>query len=468
MSDQPRNPHAPGRRQFLRAGRDAALALGGFGLADLLALKAKAEDVPGLLTGKSVIFLFLHGGPSQFETFDPKMNAPEGIRSATGEIATRLPGVTFGSSFPRLASMADRLTIVRSFVPGDADHNLKPIVGKDTFGANLGSVYARVAGANHPVTGLPTNVVLFPRAVDPDTQPGTMAFGRFSATGPLSAADAPYEPSLSAENPDDLRLSIPSSRLGQRRQLLASLDAYARALDRAPATEGIEGLRDQAYRLLGGGLVDAFDLTREDPRLVARYDTAPLIDPNSISKKWNNHKNYADNARSLGKLLLLARRLCERGCGFVTVTTNFVWDMHADINNATMKEGMGYMAPPLDHALGAFLDDLHARGLQDKILLVACGEMGRTPRINANGGRDHWGGLGPLLLAGGGLPGGRVIGRSSRDGSSPQSEPVTAKNLIATLMHTMFDVGQLRLLSRLPREFSQTMASWEPIPGLLS
>jgi uncharacterized protein (DUF1501 family) len=226
-------------------------------------------------------------------------------------------------------------------------------------------------------------------------------------------------------------------------------------------------MREQAYRLLGGGLADAFDLSKEDPKLVDRYDTAPLVRPESIRKVWNNHKNYADNAKALGKLMLLARRLCERGAGFVTVTTNFVWDMHADVNNATMTEGMGYMGPPLDHALGAFLEDIHARGLQDKILLVACGEMGRSPRINGKGGRDHWGNLGPLLLAGGGLPMGRVIGRSNRDGSAPQSEPVSVKNLIATILHTLFDVGQLRLLPDLPREFAQTMASWEPIPGLI-
>src|SRR5262249_27112892 len=129
-------------------------------------------------------FLFLQGGPSQFEMFDPKMAMPEGIRSATGEVATRIPGVTFGGSFPLLASLADRLTIVRSFVPGDANHNLKPIVGKETFGANLGCLYARVAGRSEPRHGLPTNVVLYPRAVDRSTRELTKAFSAFDATGP--------------------------------------------------------------------------------------------------------------------------------------------------------------------------------------------------------------------------------------------------------------------------------------------
>lgn len=453
------------RRAFLRVGGSAALGAGGLSLANLAAIRARAEEVPGVLTGKSVIFLFLHGGPSQFETFDPKMGMPEGIRSATGELATSIPGVTFGASFPRLAALADKLNVVRSFVPGDANHNLEPLVGRDTFGANPGCAYSRVAGPNAPESGLPTNVVLYPRAVDASTKPVTMNFGRFNATGPFSAADAPYDPSQGGSS-GELSLAIPRDRLDDRRTLLDALDRLTRRLERNRALEGVDGMREQAYRLLTGGLAEAFDLAREDPRLLARYDTAPLVRPEAISHKWNNYKEYEDNAKSLGKLLLLARRLCERGCGFITVTSNFVWDMHADQNNATMEEGMRYMGLPLDYALSAFIEDLYARGLQEKILLVACGEMGRTPRINARGGRDHWGKLGPLLLVGGGLPMGQVIGLSNRDGSAPQSEPITARHLIATIMRTLFDVSQLRLVPNLPREYAQTMVGWEPIPGL--
>ena len=299
------------RCDFLRIGGAVALGSGGLTLSDVAALRAGAETVPGLLSGKSVIFVFLHGGPSQFETFDPKMGMPQGIRSANGEVATRIPGVTFGHSLPRLAGLADRLNIVRSYVPGDANHNLKPLVGRDSFGANLGSVYSRVAGANDRGTGLPTNVVLFPRAVNAQAQAVTTNFGRFNATGPLSSADAPYVPSLTAGADDALRLAILRDRLEDRRTLLTALERLARRMDRSPSIEGVDGVRDQAYRLLTGGLADAFDLSREDPRLVARYDTEPLVDPTAISKKWNNHKNYADNAKSLGKLLLLARRLCD-------------------------------------------------------------------------------------------------------------------------------------------------------------
>src|SRR5687767_7547280 len=195
-----------GRRDFLQIG---SLGLGGVSLANLLAAQAAGTEASlRPVTGKSVIFLFLHGGPSQTETFDPKMDRPEGIRSATGEVATSIPGVTFGGTFPHLAARADRFTVVRSFVPGDADHNLKPLVGRDSFGANPGAIHARVAGPNHPRTGLPTNVVLFPRAVDPSTRVGTTAFGRFNATGSLSSAYAPFDPSQ-GEGAEGLRLSLP-------------------------------------------------------------------------------------------------------------------------------------------------------------------------------------------------------------------------------------------------------------------
>src|SRR6478609_4107657 len=158
---------ASSRRDFLRIG---SLGLGGLTLPGLLAAKAQAGSFHPLVKDKAVIFLFLHGGPSQTETFDPKMTAPAGVRSATGEIKTALPGVTFGSSFPKLAKLADRLSVVRSYVPGDGNHDIKPVMGRDSFGANVGCVYSHVAGANDPTTGMPTNAALFPRAVDSRAQ----------------------------------------------------------------------------------------------------------------------------------------------------------------------------------------------------------------------------------------------------------------------------------------------------------
>jgi hypothetical protein len=451
------------RRAFLQIG---SLALGGLTLPDLLA--ARAGEAKRLLTDRSVIFLFLHGGPSQTETFDPKMTAPAGVRSATGEVATRLPGITFGSTFTRLASLADKITVVRSFVTGDGNHDIKPVVGRDTFGANLGSVYARIAGMNHPATGLPTNVALFPRAVDPSTQQANLNFGKFSATGPFGSACAPFDPSSGGDLQKDMRLTLPLTRLEDRRQLLGQLDRVKWMLTEERLLEGMERTRQQAFSTIIGGVADAFDLKKEEIRTVERYDTAPLVRPEDIDKKWRNYNNYVDNAKSLGKLLLLARRLCQRGCGFVTVTTNFVWDMHADVNNAGVAEGMRYMGLPLDHAVSALLEDLAARGLSEKILLVVCGEMGRTPKINKNGGRDHWGNLAPLLLAGGGLKMGQVIGQSNKDAGEPATEPVRIKHLVATILHTLFDVGELRIVPGAPREVAQTMTSWDPIPGVLS
>lgn len=450
-----------GRREFLRIG---GLSLGGLALPNLLSASSNESAKP--LTDKSVIFLHLHGGPSQIETFDPKMSAPEGIRSATGEVKTSIPGVTFGGSFPKLAKYADRLSIVRSFVTGDGNHDIKPVVGKDTFGANLGTIYSYVAGANRAENGMPTNAALFPQSVDPKTQPPVTAFGNFLSPGSFGASHAPFMPGGKGDLQKNMALNISMDRLDDRRLLLRELDRLKDTLDNTTRYD-LDATREKALDLIIGGVADAFNLAKEDPKTIAKYDTEPLIEIDKINKKWNNHKNYADNARTLGKLLLLARRLCERGCGFVTVTTNFVWDMHADVNNATMTEGMSYMGPPLDHAVSAFLEDLQARGLSDKILLVACGEMGRTPRINKNGGRDHWGNIAPLLLAGGGLKMGQVIGSSNKEGGEPATDPIRIKNLIGTVMHTLFDIGRLRVTRGIPREILQ-MAEWEPIPGLHS
>ncbi len=452
-----------GRRDFLRVG---GLALGGLSLPGLLAARADASRRKLPLHDKSVVFVFMHGGPSQIETFDPKMSAPREFASVNGEIPTALPGVTFGSSFPLLAGMADRLTVVRSFTTGDSRHDIKPIVSRYTSDANLGTLYARVAGANRPQSGMPTNVTLYPRAVDDSAMPAIKQFGDFESAGSLGSGYAPFAPSDGGDLQENMQLNLPMVRLDDRRALLKGLDRIHRHIDRKSAFASYGDLQEQAFDTILGGVSSAFDLSQEDPRTIARYDTAPLVRPESIDKKWNNHQRYADNAQSLGKLMLLARRLCERGCGFVTVTTNFVWDMHADVNNATMEEGLRYMGGPFDHAIAAFLEDVRSRGLSDDILLVCCGEMGRTPRINARGGRDHWGDLAPLLLAGGGLRPGQVIGRSSRTASEPASNPVTIPHLVSTVLHTLLDIGQVRLMPGVPPEILRAATAADPIPGL--
>lgn len=451
------------RRSFLRIG---SLGLGGLGLPQFLDMQsALAGDESKYVKDRSVILLFLHGGPSQIETFDPKMSAPAGIRSATGEVQTKVPGLTFGASFPKLAAMADRMTVVRSYASGNGNHDIKPVVDKTTFGANLGSLYSRVAGTNHPRTGIPRNVGLFPRSVDASTQKRTSQFGKFESTGSLGKVFAPFIPGSGGPAQEDMKLTMDPNRLNDRKSLLRQLDVLKQ---QQALGQGIDKVRDQAFSTILGGVAEAFDLTQEDAKTVARYDTAPLVRPDQISRRWNNYNNYVDNAKSLGKLLLLARRLCERGCGFVTVSTNFVWDMHADVNNATISEGMSYMAPPMDHAVSVFLEDLKQRGLDDKIMLVTTGEMGRTPKINAKGGRDHWGGLTPLMISGGGAGRGQVIGQSTSDAGRPASTPVDNSQLVASILHSLLDVVELRTVTGLPDDLSQIISRYRPIPGLMS
>lgn len=446
------------RRAFLHVGTGV---LGGMSLGWIPHSLWAAENRSKLLTGKSVVLLFMHGGPSQIETFDPKPEAPVEIRSTTDHLATAIPGLAFGGTFPLLAQRANRFTIVRSFVTGDGNHDIKPVVGRATGGASLGAMYARVAGANHPRSGLPTNFLLYPRSVDPTTGPEITSFGRFDSTGSYGAGAAPFIPGAGGEVQQNLELRLPLERLGERRTLVHELDRLRRKLHES----SFDPLREQAFETLTAGIAGVFDLSREDPETIARYDTAPLVRPDQIDKQWNNYNHYVDHAKALGKLMLLARRLCEAGAGFITVTTSFVWDMHSDVNNAPPHLGMKWVGTPFDHAVSAFLDDLEARGLSDQVLLVCCGEMGRTPRLNAKAGRDHWGNLAPLLLAGTGIPRGAVIGQSTRDAGQPLSEPITIPHLVATILQTLFHLGELRLQPGVPSEIVRA-ASHEPIPGL--
>jgi hypothetical protein len=264
----------------------------------------------------------------------------------------------------------------------------------------------------------------------------------------------------------DLRLTLPRERLEDRRALLRELDQLERGLDYGGAMEGLGRFREQALDAVVRGVGAAFDLSRESAKTIARYDTAPHFRAEAVRKKLGNYKRYLDHARYLGKELLLARRLVEAGCGFVTVTSDFVWDMHADVNNAPMTEAMPYVGAPFDHAVSALIEDLEARGLSDKVLLIATGEMGRTPRVNKGGGRDHWGALTPLLIYGGGMRMGRVIGRSDASAGSPGSEPVTVRHLVSTIMRFLLDAGEVRVTRGVPDDVMRAVTGGEPIPGL--
>jgi len=454
------------RRQLLTIG---GLGLGGLTLPALLRTQAAAAQQAAHLTGKSVIFLFQQGGPSQHETFDPKPHADQAVRTVTGVTRTNVPGVIFGDTMEQTAKLADKLTIVRSFQTGNAGHNIQPIVGPDSLETNIGVHYARVAGTTRPGTGMPTNTVLFPAAVDDDVR-GPSARGDLSSTGNYGRGFAPFIPGKGGQLQKDMELNLPKDRLfDDRRAVLSQLDRLNRQMDHSGQFDALDKIQRQAYDLLlGGGVSKAMDLSLEDEATIRRYDTSHFAKKGQWDKKRRGKAGlYYGQARSIGKLLLMARRLCEAGCGFITIHAGYagVWDNHADGNNLDMLDGMAAVGRPFDHAVAAFVQDLEERGLTDKIMLVATGEMGRTPKINSRGGRDHWSRLAPLLLHGGGIEGGRVIGQSTRDGGEPADAAHTPKHLISTILHTLFDIGELRLIGGVPQEVTQ-LAAHEPIAGV--
>jgi hypothetical protein len=457
------------RRAVLTAG---GAALGGLTLANLLSANATAGqgDKP-ITTGKSVVFLLQHGGPTQFETFDPKLNVADGIRTVGGAIQTSVPGVQFGSTLSRIATHAHRLAVVRSYSTGSAGHSIRPLISEASRKANIGSLYSRLAGANNPQSGIPTNVALFPNSVNSEALGPDLRFGKFSQTGEFGSAYAPFAPGGGSEIQSNMKLSLSAARFDDRAVLLSALDRLRRKVDQSGMMDGLDKYRQQAFEMVVRGISDAFDLSKEDPATVAKYDTSQYVDETAYADKSNGKSSrrwYQNNSLTLGKQLLLARRLCEAGCGFVTVATRFVWDMHGDANNVGVGRGMEAVGRPFDHAVSAFIEDCEDRGLSDHILLVCAGEMGRTPRINKNGGRDHWARLAPLMLYGGGISNGQVIGQSTRDGGEPLADPVNSEHLIATILHTLLDIPELRLKTGLPSDLLRFVTSGEPIPRLFS
>ena len=478
-SDNSRDCAGQSRRDFLRIG---ALGLGGLTLTNLLRTQAAlagpgAVGSPAFVRDKAVVVLFLGGGASHIETFDPKMTAPSEMRSVTGEIPTAIPGVTFGGNFPKLAKMADRLAVVRSFQHPVGDHS-KAIIHVLTGGTDnvmsMGSTYARLRGTNHEATGIPTYAVINGPEQDPQYRKELQRIAEGSKPGPLGAAYAPFtvetqeggKTSKSRDsrsgNPatDNMHLSIDRDRLADRRTLLESLDRLNRRIDATGVMEGMDRFEQQAIDLVLGSAGQAFDLSKEDPRLVKAYDTTGYRIGNLGKRPQFARKS------TLGHQMLLARRLVEAGCGYVTVQSAG-WDMHADGNNPGILDGMNMLGPTVDHAVSVFLDDLKSRGLSEKVLLVITGDFGRTPKINKNGGRDHWAKLGTLAFAGGGLNMGQVIGSSDRGAGEPATEPVSPQMMMATVMHTLFDVGELRLQTELPRELKALIENGEPIRELV-
>jgi uncharacterized protein (DUF1501 family) len=390
------------RREFLKIG---TLGAGALTLSGLLAARAQAKAAGQQVKDTSVVWVWLAGGPTHVETFDPHMQAPVEYRSVTGEVRTKLRGVTIGGTFAELARVADKMAFVRSFAHNNSGHvggthyvntgydNRTIDNGGAPARPSIGSIVARVRGSNHPTTGMPTYVAL------------TRLRSAIDGPSFLGTAYAPFDPSGQALK--NLSLAVPEKRVGDRRMLLAGLDRLKSTVDRSGAMEGMNRFEQQAFNLVLGGAPDAFNINREKPRTLARY------------------------GRGIGQQLLRARRLCEAGCGFVTLAYGG-WDMHVRI-----KDAMERRSPELDQALAAFIEDVHARGLSERILLVVTGEFGRTPRINRNAGRDHWAPLSTLALSGGGLKMGQVVGQSTPKADAPKSAPVSPQDLMATVFHVL-------------------------------
>ena len=450
------------RREFLRVG---ALGVGGLTLPTMLAARSQAGDGKNPVRGKSVVVLFLQGGPTHIETFDPKMTAPKEYRAMFGEVKSVIPGVTFGSHFEKLASLADKMAVVRSYRHGISSHgpaSQHVIAGGNKFEATMGSLYGRAAGTTNPATGIPSNIIIAPPAVGEEYKNFGRNPERVAGVGTLSPAYKVFDPSSGGQIMKNMQVNLPQGRMDDRQSLLGQIDNIKREMDSAGGLTGADRFQQQAYDVILGGVSEAFDVNKEDPETIARYDTGEFAIPKYLQKKKSNVP--AQSPVALGKQLLMARRLVEAGCGFVTVTSNG-WDMHG--NAFGINDGMPLLGSAVDKAASAFIEDLDQRGMLDDVLLVITGEFGRTPKINAKAGRDHWGNLCTLAFAGGGLRLGQVVGSSDKNAGVPASDPVSSLNLRATIMNTLFNTAELRISDGLPTDVVNEIIAGEPIKQLV-
>jgi len=419
------------RREFLRFG---SLAVGGVSLADILRQRARAQDA---CNDTAVIQVFLCGGPSQHDTFDPKPLAPAECRPFDS-IQTAMPGVRVTEFFPRLAAIFDEFSVVRAVSNKNGSHNHsvhwlqtgrypdKLVFGENQFPAT-GTTIARYRGAN--CRGVPPNVAI----------PEGFYYSTASYLGarynPMEVGD-PNKADFSVSN---LKLidGITTNRLDDRLRILQGLDRFRRDVDTRGQVAAMDAFQASAYDMLSGSAVRrAFDISREDPRLRDRYGRTRL-----------------------GQACLLARRLVEAGVTFVNVKDYefFEWDLHGTVGGPGI-EGTKTKGPHLDMALSSLIIDLKERGLLDRVLVQVFGEFGRTPNINTTAGRDHWGNVFTALFAGGGLRHGQVIGSSDAKGAVPQDRPLGPTDLLATMY---------RFLG-ISTDLSPTDFSGRPIPLLPS
>jgi hypothetical protein len=422
----PPSAASPSRRDLLRAG---ALGAAGLALPQLLRLQ-QTQAAPAPAAADACIFVFLWGAPSQFETYDPKPGAPDGIRGEFGVRPTRLPGVLFGEHIPLLAARNDRFSLIRACAQTSTHHQsaaYEALTGyppsRDAVALtatpadhpNLGSVVAARAPARARGDELPRFVQLPQLATDVgNLTPGQFAGFLGRQYDPLAVLKDPSDPAF---NVAELTIpaDVPAARLSERRALLRLVDRQAKALLRSGEAQALGVYQERAVKLLTSPAVrQAFDLGRESVALRERY-----------------------GQNTLGQSCLLARRLVEAGVRLVTVCSGFngktpqdAWDTHTD----NFRKLKNQLLPPLDRGVSALLDDLGQRGLSRRTLLVVMGEFGRTPRINKNAGRDHWHHCYSVLLAGGGVRPGVVLGQSDRNGAYPvRGRVCTPGDLCATV-----------------------------------
>ena len=421
------------RRRFLTA----SLRAGGAGLAlsEILRLRSMASEQGGAAPDTSVIQVWLGGGPSQFETFDPKPLAPTEIRGPYGAIPSSLPGVPVCDMLPLTSRVMDKTAVIRSFTHSFDDHFgvARWCLGgrRESNGANgypsLGSITSKIRGPRHP--GMPAYVLL---CDDPANH-----FHLFNANGPgyLGVAYNPFTVMQSYYpgdfQPERLRTATTSlkladdvtlDRINDRKAMLAELDRLPRQLDAQEEQGELDPFARVALDLVTSGKARrAFDLNEESAATRQRYGM----------HRW-------------GQMALLARRLVESGVTFISLNTApdcLLWDWHASVTREKRPQpdpggpnvGMELSGPPIDRALSALIADITERDACRNVLLVVWGEFGRSPRINKVGGRDHWPRLGTVLFAGGGLKMGQTIGVSSPDGGLPEERPIGPNDVLATL-----------------------------------